>query len=550
MAELAPLIQRRDAVLHGRTTGALPLTASGRRLLTVGVPCLVGLAILALATWVRFADLGAPSLTHAEAWRANWSHHGTWGQVRRLPPLQYGLLAGLQRYVGRSELLLRAPSAAAGVLTCVALFALLRRRGGMRAALLAAGIAASHPVLIEQSRTLKVFSIEALVTVAVFWTGMVLHERRTIRAAVAFTLAALAGLAIAFTGSLTNAAWMAVLAGSRWRGGDATRVAALDGAPSHDAAARSGSGGRHAAGALGGRGFVVMATVLAVGGASWFFWLHGAACRTELTDYYFSSVEPVWPTSYAPRELAAWSGAALYGAGKYVLGMSHLSAPLSWVFGTLMVLACAAGAGAAWRDMRPAVAAGVILVLLGLAAGAARLYPFGELRTATYLVPLVAALAGLGLSEVIGRLGRSPATVLLLGMCVLFPVVQAARGALAAPATVEHVRPVFDHVAARLEPADALFVYYPVDEAFEFYWRRSEVPALVQPRSDRGDRVAFARRFETWMAQHSRVWFVAAHPWGGELDEWIAHLEGRYQVRDVFAIGDASARLVTYIEQP
>lgn len=552
--EEAPVWAARDA------TGQLPRTESGiaaktsrRSLSLAGVGVTVAIV---LAGWVRLQGLGEPSLTHAEAWRANWSHHGSWSEARRLPPLQYALLAGIQRHIGRGELSLRLPSAVAGIL-CVGLASILVwRHIGAASGALVAWLAAAHPVLIEQSRLLKVFSLESFWTVAILGCGVTAWRRRTSASLAVFTLVSLVALAMTFSSAFLIAGWAPVLAWGwlgaardPWRTG--SRSNDSEGRPASRIDARAPeawSPARFAVRVKGSPGYapaaVLMAlAVLGVGGGVWYAWLSGAPSRDSATDY-FASVEPAWPVDFTPEALASWAIRSGAGAAKYTLGVSDLTGRLSWVVGTLSVFAAVAGLPILWKHWRPAFVATVLSLAVVIIAGATRLYPFGEFRTVTFLVPCVVMAIGCGAVELARGQIRSPATLLLVGVCAGLPMTKAVQGALEPPALVEHLRPVVDYVKSQRHPDDAIFVYYASADAVEFYWPDPEAPMLVEPRSDRGDPEAFLNRFAEWIGEHGRVWFVSAHPWRDERNEWVARLAAKYRLADRFTVGDAAAHLL------
>jgi hypothetical protein len=90
-----------------------------------------------------------------------------------------------------------------------------------------------------------------------------------------------------------------------------------------------------------------------------------------------------------------------------------------------------------------------------------------------------------------------------------------------------------------------MFAYYFTANAMEYYWRDEPMPSLIQPGADRENFEAFRERFDDWIEQHPRVWFVFTHNWNNERDEWIGHLKETYHVVDSFHTQDASAHLVT-----
>jgi len=489
------------------------------RLFRPGV-CL--LVILSLAATFRLYSLGYNSLSHAEAWRANWSYNGGLDEARRFPPLQYALGYATQHILGRSELIVRLPYALAGVACVVVLYLFVRRYFGKWPAVAVAAVAAFHPVLILHSQQLKVFSLETLCTPLVLWAGFEAYRRTSIRSLNVFTAMALVALGFTFTSSLVIAAWIPMLAWVYMRRDDVR--------------------GLH-------RRFLAVMGLLALFGAGWYFWLAGCPCREAVSQYYDTMI-PTWPQAYTLKALGTWLFTQSYGAVRYVLAISSVWAPLNWAIATLEILAIAASMGVLWRRCRPLCVVVLILGVEVILAGALRLWPFGHLRHTTFLIPLVSIGIGCGLYQLVRRLGLSPATVILIGVCILIPMARAAKATIVSPRVEEHVRPVLDYITTRIEPGDAIFVYYATAPAFEFYWRDQTVPVLLQPGPDRDRLPVFARRFDRWIKQHGRVWYVLTHPWRDEGNEWISHLKSDYDLLDKIGIGDASAHLLTLRTRP
>ncbi|MEE9243702.1 MAG: glycosyltransferase family 39 protein, partial [Mycobacterium sp.] len=346
--------------------------------------------VVAVAAILRLYGLGHDSLAHDEAWRANWAHHGSLNEARRLPPLQYLMSWTLQHTVGRSEFILRLPFAVAGVACVVLLYGLCRRFLGVGAGLLVAAVAACHPVLVEHSRTLKVFSLEALTCAALMWAGLEAYRSRRVRQLLVFLGVGLVGVGLTFTGSLVAAAWMPVLAWSSFRGGNGYgRLRWTWG---------------------------MVAALLGLGAAGCYFWLAGCPWL-QMLRVYIVQEQTDWPAAYTPAALAGWGLAATKGMLQYVLGVTDEWPPVSWCVGTAEVLAVGLSLGVLWRRCRPLCVVAVILAVEVVLAGALRFWPFGKTRTMTFLVPLVAIGVGCGLWRFVRTVGWSPATVLVLGLC-------------------------------------------------------------------------------------------------------------------------------------
>lgn len=521
----------RGAGVEVGTTRTVSKTESGlrQRLGCWGVVLLLGLG----ASGLRLVNLDYASFTHTEAWRANWTHLGTIDQARRFPPMQFVLGNVIQRTLGRDEFWLRMPYALAGVACVLAVYGVARRALGGEAALLAGALAAAHPVLVYYSRRQLEYSMEACASAILLWMGYEAFLEPTRRRLLMFGGCGLLALGFTFTGALWMAAWAPCLMWAMW---SANRQA-HQGSPPPE----GGLGKKHAF-ASSKLLFAVLGAWLVVGGA-WVYWFLGFPGRGELSRYY-DEVEVVWPVAYTVQGLAEWGAGALYGTMHFVLGMSDIWQPLNWFLGTLYLLCIFAAHGLFSHRSRILV---VVLGLVGLevlVAGALRLWPFGDIRHSTFLIPPAMIVVGGGLEVLRRKLGRSVVAAVLIGACVLLPMVRAARATIVSPPSEEHSRPVFEYVAEHGRPGDGVFLYYFARDAFEFYRDRISLPVFVEPSTHRGQVDAFGADFAVWMAQHRRVWFVFAHNWKNERNEWLGYLAQHYSIVDSLELRDASVHLV------
>ncbi len=494
--------------------------------------------VMCAAASLRLHNLGYDSFGHDESWRANWADHGGLAEARRMPPLKFVALNNMLGVFGRSELALRIPYALAGVGCVAAVYFFTRRYVNEWSGVLAASAAAVHPVLVSYSREIKVFSYEALMTVVLLWAGYEAYRRRTRRQLVIFLLCALCGLGFTYTGALVTAAWLPVLGWS---------------------CLRRCEDGRRPIGA-----FLAAAAVFAIGAGACYAWYQGGAALDILKNYY-DVQETTWPASLAPGALAAWMASSVKGIAQYVLDVRFEWPPVSWCVATLQLLAIGLSAGVLWKRCRPLC---IVLIVLGaeiLVSGAMRLWPIGRLRTMTFLVPIVSIGVGCGLYQFVRAARWTPATIGLIGLCIGVPAARAGYGVFVVPMVSEHIRPAIAHLKANIQPGDALFVYYGASDAFEFYagvdeilrqpddrgpvryvnvhWNGVNVPVLVEPASDRQEPLKFAERFDTWAAQHDRVWFLFSHNWRDERADWVNRLERTYTLADRIESENASAHL-------
>ena len=481
--------------------------------------------VLVLAAWFRLAHLGLASLGHDEAARANITYNAfgeagpyqSFFVARSLPPLHLLMGWAVQHGLGRSECLLRLPYALAG-LGCVTLvYGFTRRQFGPGAAVLAAAVAAAHPALILFSKTVKVFSLESLASIALLWLGFEAYLRPSRRSLLLFAGVGAVALGFTYTAPLLIGAWGTVFVWTLLRG-----------------KAPYPTPRRH---------FLVAAGVLGLAGLASFAWLAGGTAR-DVTVKYYEVTQHAWPANYAPGELLRWASVKGFGLLEYVLGLTQLWSPLKWTVGTISVLALAASAGTVWRCNRALAAFAALLAAEVVAAAALRLWPMGDCQTATFLVPLVAVAVGVGLWQLVCRLGRSPATPFILALAVFVPAARATKATLCPAPPEQHLRPAFEAVAAHLQPGDALFVHYEAKVAYGFYWRETGYPAWFQPYSDRDNLAAFTDHFRACMAEHPRVWFVFLLRRPAEAGPWLEHVRSNYRIRDEYRYNDAAAYLV------
>lgn len=474
----------------------------------IGVALLVGI--------VRLANLGYASLPHDEAFRANWWYGTDLNQMRRFPPLQWALGWVTQHAFGQTEYNLRFPYAVAGIACILLLYWVVRHRLGAPAALWVALIGAGHPVLVEASRQAKVFSLESLIVPALIVIAVRACKQPTGGRIISFLALGILGFGFTFTASLATAACLPFVIWAWARADEDERA------------------GR----------FVMVSTVvlLLVTGAFWYWWLSDFTTRNICVSYY-ATEEIVWPAGYEAGTLALWAMDACYGALQYVLGMSHTWPPISWCIGTLMLLGILGSMPVLWRSFRLHLILVVIVIIGAIFAGALKQWPFGNIRHTTFLIPFAVFAAGVGMWELTRQRVRTPAAMMLVLFCIGLPYARAVKASIVYPPTPEHVRPLFDYVEKHAVKGDALFIYYPVDEAFWYYWRDENMPALVQPREDRGRPDVFAARFKEWMSLHGRMWFVIAHDWGGEKKAWTEYLQATYDLLDAFEVGDSAVYL-------
>jgi len=241
-----------------------------------------------------------------------------------------------------------------------------------------------------------------------------------------------------------------------------------------------------------------------------------------MARFWADGFMPLPPTSL---EDLRWFVGAFTGWIREAIDFSETVSPVRtiaiWGGGALALV----GVVATWRRDRAelALVGGPILVALG--ASAAALYPFRG-RLILFLVPSTLLLTGRGL-EALGSVGARPAITArgLAGRAALFvgvalPALSAVvlAGWVAAPGR-EESRPVFEHVAARLEPGDVVYLHSGIQHAYLFYERTCPACALTGATVLRGGFLAgddaAIRRDLASLPSEGRVWLLFAHEWWG-----------------------------------
>ncbi len=121
-------------------------------------------AVVLLGFSLRVYTLDEQSLWYDEAVTAQVTQQGIselarWTADDIQPPLYYAVVAGWTQAAGRGEAALRWPSAFFGVLMIVLAYALGRRLFGPPAALLAALLAAVHPLWVYYSQEARMYTL-------------------------------------------------------------------------------------------------------------------------------------------------------------------------------------------------------------------------------------------------------------------------------------------------------------------------------------------------------------------------------------------------------
>lgn len=129
-------------------------------------------ALVVLAAVVRFATLGSQSYWTDEAVTVDLLQHDLGDLLSAIrasestPPLYYGLAWLWSQIFGTGEVAVRALSALLGTATVPVVAAIAGRLGGRRAALIAAALAATNPLLVWYSQEARAYALLVLLVAA------------------------------------------------------------------------------------------------------------------------------------------------------------------------------------------------------------------------------------------------------------------------------------------------------------------------------------------------------------------------------------------------
>ena len=218
------------------------------------------------------------------------------------------------------------------------------------------------------------------------------------------------------------------------------------------------------------------------------------------------------------------------------------------------ILALSGVAGLIWLKRYALAVIVPITLALVLAASAAKIYPFGDLRTSTFWLVMVAVLMAVGVATAVRVVATlNPPTALLLAAGALAVWVWAAHPYVRShPIADEDVRSQVAYLDQHRQPGDVVIVNSSASFAFAYYDRRVTpdfehydgtttgflpvypgVPWLIQMRNRQAADVSAA--LATAVADvgrqpagnKGRIWIVRSHVSTGEMSLWQAALAGR-----------------------
>lgn len=208
----------------------------------------------------------------------------------------------------------------------------------------------------------------------------------------------------------------------------------------------------------------------------WFLWAISAAIQfkllhSDVSKIYFQQfwAEHLFPWHQGIRSQLVWLLRALPRLYRDPFdGTIGRLAALLEILGLLILL-----------EMRPRAALAILFTLfLALLAAIVHVYPLGD-RLALYLLPLLAIGPAILLAVVAKY--RPPATAILCALFaanLLFSPTRATLQNLLHPVDREDSRAVFQQLATRLSPGDALYIYHDSQPEFFYYASRFSVRCL------------------------------------------------------------------------
>jgi len=256
-----------------------------------------------------------------------------------------------------------------------------------------------------------------------------------------------------------------------------------------------------------------------------------ASMSTQTREYmyrYWAEGFPPTPPTAALRSFWPW---------EQVMGLfGQASAGVAYPFPALYVGAMVIGFAALWRRQRETAALVVAPLVITLGAAVARQYPFSN-RLILFLFPsfiLSIAAATEEARSLVALISRVLAALLVVSVVApaMYPVVMA-------PPTYrfEDVKPLLQHLEARRQPGDKMYVYYGAAPAMSFYAARygMERKEYSVGGCHPGDGPSFLRELDTFRGER-RVWIVLVHPSGGELPYILAYLDAIGARKDALVV--------------
>ena len=196
--------------------------------------------------------------------------------------------------------------------------------------------------------------------------------------------------------------------------------------------------------------------------------------------------------------------------GSFSTGMGLTDGGLNYRWSFVFVGAMCVGLWTLWENRREMGLFLLVPMVVTLALSALEIYPFTA-RLLAFLMPSFLLATAAGAEAIVLAFAERVAFAMPLGLALFGgPPIYAAATALP-PVWLQHVRPLIEHVNARSNPEDALYVYYGASQAFHYYAHRYSVPNHVRIGGcDTGRPREFLREIDSLSTQ-PRLWVLATN---------------------------------------
>jgi hypothetical protein len=199
--------------------------------------------------------------------------------------------------------------------------------------------------------------------------------------------------------------------------------------------------------------------------------------------------------------------------GAFASGMSRTTGGLNYRWSGVFTIAMFVGLWALWKSGRNrdvALFVGLpVVVVAGLSAG--KLYPFTA-RLFAFLLPGLLLATAAGAEYLLSHWPRranylTPVFLAVLGGAPIYAIATALP-----PLWLQHLRPVVEHMVARREPGDAVYVFYGAGQAFHYYSGRYglTLDTTVMGHCSIGAPREYLRQLDQ-LRGRNRVWVVLTH---------------------------------------
>jgi hypothetical protein len=190
--------------------------------------------------------------------------------------------------------------------------------------------------------------------------------------------------------------------------------------------------------------------------------------RHYLQAFWSEGFMPFPPKTIA--DLGWLPNKLIWAFGAFAAGMGRTNGGLNYRWSVVFTITMSVGLWALWksgknRDVALFVGLPVVVVA---ALSAAKLYPFTA-RLCTFLLPGLLLATAAGAEQLLAHWPSraqflTPVFLAVLGGSPLYAIATALP-----PFWLQHFRPVVEHVVARRQRGDAIYVFYGAGQAFHYY---------------------------------------------------------------------------------